>query len=63
MSVAGVLIPASSAWCAMLSRRPLTDRWSEQMQERLMADPETRHLFEELIRRLGGGAPPPEELD
>jgi len=29
------------------------------MQERLMADPETRQLLEELMRRLGG---PPEGL-
>jgi hypothetical protein len=32
------------------------------MQERLMADPETRQLLEELMRRLGG-PPPPEELN
>jgi hypothetical protein len=29
------------------------------MQERLMADPETRQLLEELMRRLGG---PKDEL-
>jgi heterodisulfide reductase subunit B len=31
------------------------------MQEKLMADPETRELLEELMRRLG--AQPPEELN
>jgi heterodisulfide reductase subunit B len=29
------------------------------MQEKLMADPETRQLLEELMRRLGG---PPEQI-
>jgi hypothetical protein len=34
------------------------------MQERLMSDPETRQLLEELMRRLGGGgAAPPDELN
>jgi hypothetical protein len=31
------------------------------MQERLMADPETRQLLEKLMRRLG--TQPPEELN
>jgi hypothetical protein len=42
---------------------PEIRRSAEQMQEKLMADPETRQLLEELIRRLGGGAAPPEELN
>jgi hypothetical protein len=34
------------------------------MQEKLMSDPDTRQLLEELMRRIGGDAmPPPEELN
>jgi hypothetical protein len=50
-----------------MSERLMSDpeirRSAEQMQEKLMSDPETRQLLEELMRRLGGGASPPEELN
>ena len=38
--------------------KDMTSRF-QAMSERLMADPETRQLMEELMRRLGG---PPDEL-
>jgi hypothetical protein len=31
------------------------------MQQRLMSDPETRQLLEELMKRLGGGGNLPDE--
>ena len=50
-----------------MSERLMSDpeirRSAEQMQERLMSDPETRQLLDELMRRIGGGAMPPDELN
>ena len=38
--------------------KDMTSRF-QAMSERLMSDPETRQLLEELMRRLGGGGTPP----